>query len=402
MRCPKCDNTIADDSVICPFCGYIIDMLDSPSDDELKEHIDLIDQLERTTVEEEDKKPTNSKKIDLSDVSLEETIAIDFEHANTLLDEINRQIDDISREAKEKPQRSHYVDIADYLKDEENEIERLKSLDSFKKRRRILVITSIASIILIAFMTGLLLITNNLSNKSRINMNFDFRLEHSISLYYETGEIDNLIYLMEDVKTDEDKLTIIQETAKATCSGWVLRYIDETAKGKEDFEKITNEYRELINGFYRYALVKKDDQYIRALKEPDYDEIMLQFEQVYTDSLTYYEALDLYNEKDYNKSYYLFSKIENTNRYYDKAVSYVDRIYENIIELINKDIAKMEKNIESKSDEDKLKIYLVIEETILEYNNVYTLELSSNEEYQKLLSVYTSRVSEYTELVYNK
>jgi alpha-tubulin suppressor-like RCC1 family protein len=127
---------------------------------------------------------------------------------------------------------------------------------------------------------------------------------------------------------------------------------------------------------------------------------MLQFDQIYTDSLVFYEALDLYNEKDYNKSYYMFGKVTEENIYYEKSVTYISKIYENIMVLLNKDIVKIEKDISTLSDEEQLNIYILIEETILEYNNVYNVNLSEYDKYQEVLSLYTSKVSQYTDIVY--
>ena len=397
MKCPKCDKSIKDNLDICPFCSARVKSLDVSSDDTLKENIELIEKMEEQLSKTIELKPTKKKIRDDSEVSLEETIAIGVEHNNSLLDEINRQIDMLNEDAEKRPVYKEDKDEYDDFDEE-----KLESLASFKRRRKVLVFTAFASIILISVMIVLLVVTNNLSNKSKINNDFDSRLSSSITTYYETSELDNLIYLMEDVKSDSEKIVNIQSEVKTACTSWVLRYIDEDVNSKEEFENITYKYRDLIDGLYRYALVKNDDQYIRALTESDYDEIIGQFDQVYTDSLVFYEAIDLYNAKDYNRSYYMFGKIEKDNHYYDKSISYIDKIYENIIELLKKDITKLEKGIDEFTDKDKLDRYIIIEETILEYNNVYTVELCDNEEYQKLLSSYTSKVSEYTELVYNK
>ena len=59
------------------------------------------------------------------------------------------------------------------------------------------------------------------------------------------------------------------------------------------------------------------------------------------------------------------------------------------------------KDIDTLSDEEKLNVYIIIEETILEYNNVYNVNLSEQKKYQEILNIYTSKVSEYTEIVYN-
>lgn len=398
MKCLKCNKTFKDTLNKCPFCHTKVE-LEHASNDDFKEHIDLIEKMEDQLSKTIELKPTKRKKRDNKDVSLDKTIALNLDILNenslSLMDEINKQIDSMNEEAKDRD-KLNFNDISQTTEEE------LASLESFKKRRKVLIITSIASLTLIGIMILLLIITGNIeSNPKQSELDYNQVLKNSLNTYYETSEIDDLIYVMEEVKDDEEKLSELQSTVKNTCYGWVIRYKEEDATGTKDFEDITYKYKELIEGLYRYALVKNDDQYIRALTEIDHDEIMLQFDTIYTDSLVFYEGLDLYNDKDYNRAYYMFTKIEEDNTYYDKSITYVNKIYESIIEILNKDIAKISSGIDSLSDEEKLNTYILIEETILEYNNVYNVNLSEYSEYQEILSDYTSKVSHYTDIVYN-
>lgn len=398
MKCLKCNKTFKDTLNKCPFCQTKVE-LEHASNDDFKEHIDLIEKMEDQLSKTIELKPTKRKKRDNKEVNLDKTIAINLDVLNenslSLMDEINKQIDSMNEETKDRD-KLNFNDTSQVTEEE------LASLESFKKRRKVLVITSIASLTLIGIMILLLVITGNIeSNPKHSELDYNQVLRNSLNTYYETSEIDDLIYVMEDVKDDEEKLLELQSTVKNTCYGWVIRYKEEDATSTEDFENITYKYKELIEGLYRYALVKNDDQYIRALTEIDHDEIMLQFDTIYTDSLVFYEGLDLYNEKDYNRAYYMFTKIEEDNTYYDKSITYVNKIYESILEILNKDIAKIASDIDTLSDEEKLNTYIMIEETILEYNNVYNVNLSEYSEYQEILSEYTSKVSHYTDIVYN-
>ena len=393
MKCLTCKKTFKDTLDKCPFCHTKVENTSNSSNEEFKDYIELIEKMEQELSKTIELKPTKKKKRDNSEVSLDKTVAINVLNDNnsSLLDEINKQIDKINEESKQEQTKE--ITLPE---------EELTTLESFKKRRKILILTSLASLALIVLMLISLIISSNIKfmpNKS--NIDYNQATKKALNTYYETSEIDDLIYVMEDIKKDSEKVTDLQDTVKNTCYGWVIRYKEENAKSTKEFEDITFKYKELIDGIYRYALVKNKDQYIRALKEIDYDELMLQFDTIYTDSLIFYEGLDLYNNKDYNKAYYMFTKIEKENSYYDKSITHINKIYENILSLLKKDIKKIEKNIDTLSNEEKLSIYILVEETILEYNNVYTVNLSDNEEYQKILSSYTSKVSQYTDIVYN-
>ncbi len=398
MRCPKCKIVFKDNLKRCPFCKTKVSDLDVSSNDEFREHLELLEKMEDKLTKKIEVKNTNKKKRDNREVSLDKTIAIKVnvlnENTMSLMDEINKQIDSMN-DSKSLEDKS-YEDVI-YNTEEE-----LASLESFKKRRKVLVITSIASLTLIGIMILLLVITGNIkSNPNTGEIDYNHTIKITLDTYYETSEIDDLVYVMNDLKDNEEMMISLQDIVKNTCYGWVIRYKEEDVTSTKEFEEVTNNYKELINGIYKYAIVKNDDQYIRALTESDYDEIMNQFDQIYTDSLVFYEGLDLYNEKDYNKAYYMFGKVSEENPYYDKAVTYKNKIYENIIELINKDIIKISNDIDNLSDEEKLNIYIMIEETILEYNNVYNVSLSEYSEYQEILTEYTNKVSEYTDIVYN-
>lgn len=392
MRCLKCKKVFNDTFDNCPFCNG---EKDESSNDEFRDNIDILEKMEQELSKTIELKTTKSKKRDNREVSLDKTIAINLlnESNVTLLDEINKQIDDINEVKDQEIILEKNIDVE----------QELASVGSLKKRRKVLVFTGISSLILIAFLLMLFIVVGNIkANYNNSKLDYDKLLQNSLDTYYKTNEIDDLIYLMEDIKSDDKKIHELQEEVKNTCYSWVLKYKKEEANSVEEFENITFFYKELIEGVYRYALIRKDNQYIRALNEVDYDEIMLQFDLVYTDSLAFYDALDLYNKKDYNKAYYMFNKIESGNYYYDKSLGYISKIYENIIELLNKDIIKIEHGIETFGDEEKLNVYILIEEMILEYNNIYNVNLSTCIEYQEILSLYTSKVSQYTDLVYKK
>lgn len=393
MRCTNCDKTYKDNLEFCPFCNEKNQSLDTSSNDDFVDYIELIEKMEKALDDTTELKTTKKKVRDDSEVSLDKTIAINLDSNSTLMDEINKQIESVNKESLEEKNDNEQSII------EVNE--ELATLESIKKRRKVFVITAVATFVLLIFIVMILLFSNDISNKSRVSMNFEQRLDNAVDVYYNSGEIDDLVYLMEEVKRDSDKVEKIQLVTKEECNNWLLQYVKEDAKSKKEFDDKTYKYRELIDGLYRYALVRNKNTYIRALTENDYDELIMEFDNIYNQSLDYYDALDLYNAKDYNRSYYMFSKIDEENTYYNKSVKYIEKIYDNIIAILEKDIVKIEKDIDTLSDSEKLNVYIIIEETILEYNNVYNVNLSEQKKYQEILNIYTSKVSEYTEIVYN-
>jgi len=384
MRCFKCDKTYDDNLLECPFCNA---QIDTESDNLFEEHIELLEDMEEKLSDTKEFIPINIKRRDDGEASLDETIAINLQHNDSLIDEINKQIDEMNEEATISEEK------------EEDQVEQVEELNN---KRTFSTILTVLFVLLVAVISCIVLFAKDNTKKSEPVLSFEERLEEAIDIYYNGGDIEDLVTLLNEVKRNSDKVEFIQNTIKITCDEWIIKYRDETAKSKKDFEDITYNYRELIDGLYRYALVKNEDTYIRALTEIDYDELIKQFEDIYEQSRDFYDALDLYNEKDYNRSYYMFNKILEDNSYYDNATSYIDKIYENIIELLEKDINKLTGDIDLLTDKEKLDIYIVVEETIIEYDNIYSVDLNENNKYKELLNIYSNKVSEYTEIVYNK
>lgn len=384
MRCFKCDKTYDDNLLECPFCN---EQIDTESDNLFEEHIELLEDMEEKLSDTKEFIPINIKRRDDGEASLDETIAINLQHNDSLIDEINKQIDEMNEEATISEEK------------EEDQVEQVEELNN---KRTFSTILTVLFVLLVAVISCLVLFAKDNTKRSEPVLSFEERLEEAIDIYYNGGDIEDLVTLLNEVKRNSDKVEVIQNTIKITCDEWIIKYRDETAKSKKDFEDITYNYRELIDGLYRYALVKNEDTYIRALTEIDYDELVKKIEDIYEQSRDFYDALDLYNEKDYNRSYYMFNKILEDNSYYDNAISYIDKIYENIIELLEKDINKLTGDIDLLTDKEKLDIYIVVEETIIEYDNIYSVDLNENGKYQELLSIYSNKVSEYTEIVYNK
>jgi len=91
---------------------------------------------------------------------------------------------------------------------------------------------------------------------------------------------------------------------------------------------------------------------------------------------------------------------DRTNEICEKWVDdYLNKEVE-VVLLLEKDINKLEKNIDKLDDTSKLNRYVQIEEVILDYTKVYSsLDLEKATAYQKLLKLHKGNVSLYTDKV---
>lgn len=389
MKCLKCDKEFEDGLSNCPFCGQEVEntemeMPQLKKDDE-EENTEVTKEIASLSPNEED---TESSELDktVSISSLSDTKEL---KDLSLIDDINKQIDTINEEENKED-----VEI-----NEESKEENLSSKESFYKRRKVLFITGIVSLILAIIIISILLLKKD-NNDNDIVTDYLKEYETALQTYYDTEEIDDVIYVLESVKNDEAKVKKIQSKTRVIFDSWVLLYIDEEADSLDEYDEITDKYKKLLNGLHTYAIVKLDDNYITALTDYDYEELRKQIEDIYSDCIVFFDALSYYNEKDYDRAYYMFDVIDENNSYYERSKSYKNRILNNVIALLNNDINKITLGIDELTDEAKLQKYVSVEEVIISYNSVYSnLNLNDNKEYQELLNLYTSKVSEYTDLV---
>lgn len=357
------------------------------------------DEIDKANKEKEKNKEIN--------VSLEKTIAIksldDTKELDkfSLIDDINRQIEKTNESINSND--DVIVKIEEKIEDNtNNEEENKEDIEILSTRRKVFLFTGIAILILVFTLMTIWVITGVSHKNTETTLDSLTRLNNAMETYYETEEIDDILYVLEDIKNDQEEIKKIQAKTRTICDSWVLLYLNEEVENKESFEEKTNKYKSLLEGLYRYAIVKNDTNLVRALTEKDYNDLLIQFDDIYSDSTIFYDALELYNDKDYNKAYYMFDRIESNNSYYEKSVTYCNLIISNILDTILNDISKLEKNIDTLDNTNKLEVYSNIEQIIIDYNSVYSnIDLTQNDKYQELLSEYTSKVSEYTDKVLN-
>ncbi len=358
--------------------------------------------------DEIDKANEEIEKTKEFNLSLEKTVAIkslgDTKELDkfSLIDDINRQIEKTNEEVSSNEDVVVRVEES-FDENTKSEEENKENVEVLSTRRKVFLFTGIAILILIFTLMTIWVVAGVNNKNTEATVDYLTRLNKAMETYYETEEIDDILYVLEEVKNDKEETKKLQAKTRTICDSWVLLYLNEEVEDKEAFEEATNKYKGLLEGLYRYAIVKNDTNLVRALTEKDYNDLLIQFDDIYSDSAIFYDALELYNNKDYNKAYYMFDRIESNNSYYEKSVTYCNLIISNILDTILNDISKLEKNIDTLDNASKLEVYSNIEQIIIDYNSIYSnIDLTQNDKYQELLSEYTSKVSEYTEKVLNE
>lgn len=420
MKCLSCGMEVDEKFNICPNCGSVIKKKDTSVLDDIDLELPILKE-DAKKLDEKDMLDSLSSKFDNEEDLEEKTGIIEpiREDELSFVDEINRQTELVNNEEYESNEDSDsLLDLNQPIEEninnefnievsEEESMEEkkgssfisLESPESVKKRTNILIITGIISLVVLAFL-GITIKLFSGNNSKPKEDGYSEILEKALNTYYETEKVDDIIYILEDYKKDNEVILDIQDKVKEKSDSWLNIYSETEYSASEEFENQTAKYRSLIRGLYEYANVKEDNAYIRALSDSDFNEVNQRLEDLYNDYKIYYEAIDLYNKKDYDKSYYMLEQIDDENSCYVNARLYMDRIMSNVVGIMKLDISNIEETTLNMTNKEKLEVYSQIEKIIKDYNEIYSnLDLSKNGEYSNLLTTYQDKVSAYTEKI---
>ena len=421
MKCLECGTEIEKGISKCPNCGKTInDDLDfelpvlktEVKEKELSNTVELNPDLEKTrSIFEMDKTKDLNLLDDINKVIEENNEeALEKEEDETTPEveekEEDTSLEEKSSEEEEAEEEGSVISLKKIKVNENDDKETVKKDDelvetpssdvfvtteSVKKRTHVLVIMSICfCIVILGMLVSLYFVREKEPSKST---SYIVNLEDALNEYFNKDNIDNIVFVLEDVKKDDNKVKDVQRITRITCDSWMVMYVNENPDTVEDYERITDKYRGMINGLHDDAVVKYNDEYVRALGDNDYEELIKQVNNIYSDGSGFYDAISMYNNKDYNKAYYLFSKVNPENSYYERAQKFLDTIVDNVLDILKTDIRKIEIGIDDLSEDEKLSRYIQIEEIIIAYKNTYmTLELDKNSKYLEILNEYRNKV----------
>ena len=376
MKCLKCDKEIDDNFRKCPYCGHRISdvELDLPS---LKKEVD----------EPEEDEPIEE--------SIEKTRAISPFHDDNELS----LVDDIYREIEKDTGKSPDLNIGDDVNFSDNTANSiLSSKESISKRKIVLTICGILTVVAIVLTTIIISINREKTEGKAETATYAESFDSALNTYYETGEIDNVVYVIERYKNDAKIVEELQKKARLKCDTWLQNFLNDKFEDKEEFDKATKKHEEILFGLNNYAVARvDDDRTIKVLLDSDYLELSNRLNLMYDDSVPFFDAMVFYKSKDYNKAYYMFEKVDKNNVYYDKSQYYLIKIVDNVLAILKKDIAKIEESMNEIPTEEKFIKLAQIEEIILGYDSVYLeLNLSKNDDYNKILQDSRDKINELT------
>lgn len=295
---------------------------------------------------------------------------------------IFNQIDEFNGEDKDNTKK--VVNKDKKTKDE------FSSDKDVNKRKKILLSTSIVMLLIVGILFVMFIGFKNTNNK------YDYIYELKVIMVDYEKNIDNsnIYNVLSYVYNDDEKINNVHDNTYTIIKEWIHEFKDKEYNGLDDFEKQKDNLKEKIN--YVFDINYEN---IKLMRFKDYEELIKDIDNYYSEGKVFYDGLSYYNNKYYNEAYSLFDVIKEDEIFYDKANKYKNKIVNDVLTLIKNDIAKLEKNIDD-DNVNNLEIYSEIENIILSYNDIYgSIYLSNNSEYNSMLEEYKAKVMEYSDKV---
>ena len=357
MKCLKCGMEVKENNTICPFCGSSIENVKAITETTSVELPVLKAKVKKDTTSEKDTDMLNSlaQKFDKDDVSLEKTRTIkpvEDKEEFSLLNDINKQIETVNEEAKAETVTQEVKSTGEEEKKEEESLS-LDTKTSVNKRTKVLLAT--VGIVLVLAIAIAFTISAMAGSRKAQTSDIEEKLDQALQVYYDSGKTEEITDMLDEYKSNETIIETIHDKIKDKSLEWLDTYFETEYVSQAEFNSQTTRYKDLYRGLFEYAIIKDGSSYIRALDSGDYDELTKRIDDNYVDSRIFYEAIDLYNNKDYNKAYYALNQVSNNSAIYTKTRIYVDRINSNVLGLLKADIAKIEQDTTNLSDSDILK-----------------------------------------------
>ena len=336
MKCPNCLNDIDRNLSECPYCGNInLETFEMPvlKEEEInnyknkKEEKKEIDINTNLNSEQEE---TNTNKEDFVLESDTEVKPLESPEATAEFDFTKEQetINPFSEEEENKETEEIGKVI---IKDEQEDAEFAMKLPFRKKL--ISIVLFIVAVILIVSLVYFMINDPN-AGKSDFDPNEVNNIITDYSNDNDNSKLDKILENINSEDTEKDVQTKTKEIMLKRINDELNKEYDNTT----EFNKTVEQLKTTLSTIYNYRLKNKN---YSLLNEDDYNELVNNIENMRISNARYFNGLELYESKEYDKAYKELSRISSANTYYNKSQKIKKSIITEILEVIKKDIEKV-------------------------------------------------------------
>ena len=151
---------------------------------------------------------------------------------------------------------------------------------------------------------------------------YDYKSNTNIALneIYSNNKTEHLEELLTNIKSDENKIKYLHQEALENSNNWISLLSNNDYNDLNEFKSACSKLRTTIELLYNTKIDSTS-----ALTENDYNTLINKLSVTEKDGTIYYQALEKFNNKEYEEAYNKFKDITEDNLFYKKAQPYIDK-----------------------------------------------------------------------------
>lgn len=366
MRCSNCSREINSNVNKCPFCETPVNLFELPK---LKEEEKEESENEKVNIILDSNK--EETKEDIVDVNkeIEKEIIVkepDEENKETIANETNEEISNI--EVIENKNDIVFSSDGNIIKRK-----------SFFKKVIILTLSLCLIIILLFYL--------NSSHLANIKGNEGYNQE--LANYYNSYSVQDAEALLKVVHDNTQVMEEIQTKTKEKFYSDIREFSSTVYSNRSLLLEEVEKTKKHVNKIYDVYYLNDHKEKIKLISHDDYNDLMVELDDIYESSKLYYSIMNLYDKREYSEISDLVKNLDTNNYYYNEIVSYGRLVGNEIVKTIEEDVNKISEGMEYLTEEEQIAKKEQIYSVIVSYAELYEdLDLFNNDKYNELLNNY--------------
>ena len=207
---------------------------------------------------------------------------------------------------------------------------------------------------------------------------YDYKYYSEKAIYeiYSTDDNKSLKEVLDKIKNKDEEVEYLQTTSKKIIYGWLNDLISDDFANQKEFLTKANKIKTDINLINSTTIDNK-----LSIKKEDYESSIKRLNSIIEDGTIFYQAINIYNTKDYNEAFRILRDIAPESEFYVKVTKTKERILDSFFEDLQKELD----NIQIIYEEDNQAVLNLLNSYITKYNY---LQLDKNSKYKEIMNRY--------------
>ena len=214
-------------------------------------------------------------------------------------------------------------------------------------------------------------------NKNPIEQyDYKYYTEKAVYEIYATDDNKTLKEVLDKIKNKDEEVEYLQTTSKKIIYGWLNDLISDDFANQKEFLTKANKIKTDINLVNSTTIDNKV-----SIKKEDYESSIKRLNSIIEDGTIFYQAINIYNTKDYNEAFRILRDIAPESEFYVKVTKTKEKILDSFFEDLQKELD----NIQIIYEEDNQTALNLLNSYITKYNY---LQLDKNTKFKEIMDRY--------------